>query len=185
MQIEPTPLPEVKLIHPAIFRDSRGYFLETFRDSRYAEAGIAGPFVQDNVSYSKKGTLRGLHFQQPNPQAKLVFVLSGKVFDVAVDIRTGSPTFGKWVGTEMSADDHVQLWVPEGFAHGFLVLSVAAVVQYKVRGPYDPKSEHTLLWNDPQLAIDWPSEPTSISVKDREGKSLASLKSAGHLPILP
>jgi dTDP-4-dehydrorhamnose 3,5-epimerase len=176
MRVVPTKIPDVLLVHPDLHRDSRGYFLETFRDSRYAEAGITGPFVQDNVSWSREGTLRGLHFQNPKPQAKLVFVLSGTIFDVVVDMRVGSPTFGEWVGTELSEEEHVQLWVPEGFAHGFLVLSGTAVVQYKCRGAYVPGTEHTLVWNDPSLAIEWPKEPTLISPKDQAGKTFEALQ---------
>ena len=181
MRVVPTKIPDVLLIYPNLYRDSRGYFLESFRDSRYTDAGITGPFVQDNVSRSKKGTLRGLHFQNPNPQAKLVFALSGTIFDVVVDMRVGSPTFGKWVGTELSETDHAQLWVPDGFAHGFLVLSSIAVVQYKCRGAYVSGCEHTLIWNDPSLAIEWPTDPALMSPKDRAGKTLEALQTEALL----
>ncbi len=182
MKVVPTKLPEVKLVYPDIFKDSRGYFLESFHAGRYAEAGIEGPFLQDNISRSARGTLRGLHFQQPNAQGKLVSVIQGRIFDVAVDIRIGSANFGKWEGVELSEEDHAQLWVPEGFAHGFLALSDETIVTYKCTSLYSPESEHTLIWNDDAIGINWPEQPTSVSPKDLKGKTLADLKISGVLP---
>jgi dTDP-4-dehydrorhamnose 3,5-epimerase len=151
-----TSLPEVVLHELQAFSDSRGLFIETYRTSRYAAAGLDRTFVQDNFSYSNRGVLRGLHYQLHRPQGKLVYVTRGAVFDVAADIRTGSPTFGRWVGTVLSADNRRQLWIPEGFAHGFLVLSESADFVYKVTAEYDPTDERSIVWTDPTLAIDWP-----------------------------
>ena len=174
-----TGLPDVLLLEPKRFGDERGFFMEMFHAKRYAELGIPGPFVQDNFSRSAKGILRGLHFQQPNAQGKLVQVLAGAVYDVAVDIRRGSPTFGKWVGVELSADNRRQLWVPAGFAHGFCVLSESADFHYKCTDFYAPGSEHGIAWNDPDLGIPWPVTSPQLSAKD----SLAPrLKDA---PLLP
>jgi dTDP-4-dehydrorhamnose 3,5-epimerase len=156
MRSEPTALPGVLLITPDVFGDSRGYFLESWQQSKYAAAGIGPHFVQDNQSGSVRHTLRGLHYQVPSPQGKLVRVVAGSVFDVAVDIRRASPTFGKWCGYELSAENRRQLWVPEGLAHGFLVLSDFAEFQYKCTEFYAPSHERAIRWNDPELAIDWP-----------------------------
>lgn len=169
MEITPTAIPDVLLIKPKVFGDSRGYFQETFQAERYAEAGIPGPFVQDNVSLSQKGVLRGLHFQNPHPQGKLVHVLEGEVFDVAVDLRRNSPTFGQWVGEYLSADNHHQLWVPPGFAHGFCVTSERALFAYKCTDYYNASTEGCLLWNDPEIGIDWPVENPLVSEKDKQG----------------
>jgi dTDP-4-dehydrorhamnose 3,5-epimerase len=179
MQVLETSLRDVKLIQPQRFGDSRGWFAEVFNQSTFAEAGLSTHFVQDNQSFSVKGVLRGLHYQLGKPQGKLVRVLSGHIWDVAVDLRRESPDFGKWAGfhlkTESSADNLQMLWIPEGFAHGFLVLSDTAEVLYKTTNLYHPAGERSILWNDPTLAIDWPVEalssiPPSVSPKDASGK---------------
>lgn len=181
MQANPTKLPEVLLIQPQVFGDDRGYFMETFQAKRYAEAGIDQSFVQDNLSYSSKGVLRGLHYQQPNAQGKLVQVLQGEVFDVAVDIRRGSPTFGQWVGERLDARDHRQLWVPPGFAHGFVTLSETALFAYKCTDYYAPDSERGIRWDDPDIDIHWPIEPVEISDKDAAASYLRDV-SPNELP---
>ncbi len=180
MKVTQTALPGVLLIEPKVFGDGRGFFLETFQAKRYAEAGIAGPFVQDNLSFSVKGTLRGLHFQEPNAQGKLVHVLSGSVFDVAVDVRKGSPHFGKWVGYELSAENKRQLWVPPGFAHGFCVMSETAHFLYKCTTYYAPEAEGAVLWSDPDIGIDWPVKAPLLSKKDG---AAPRLKDAPKLPV--
>lgn len=156
MKVRETALPGVLLIAPRLFADARGFFLESWNVERYAAAGIAVDFVQDNCSRSRRGVLRGLHYQEPRAQGKLVQVMRGRVFDVAVDIRRGSPNFGRWVGVDLDDESHHQLWIPPGFAHGFLVLSDWADVLYKASGAYAPECEHTILWNDPEIAIAWP-----------------------------
>lgn len=166
MKITNTNLPGVLVIEPELCGDSRGFFTETWQQKRYAELGIPERFVQDNLSYSRRGVLRGLHFQHPNEQGKLVYVLQGKVFDVAVDIRIGSPTFGHWTGVVLSAQNWRQLYVPPGFAHGFCVISELALFVYKCTDFYDPATEGSILWNDPDLAIDWPTEDPEVSAKD-------------------
>jgi dTDP-4-dehydrorhamnose 3,5-epimerase len=172
-----TEIPGVLIIEPKVHGDARGFFLETFHAERYQEAGIPGPFVQDNYSRSVKGTLRGLHFQEPQPQGKLVQVVSGAVFDVAVDIRKGSPTFGKWVGVELSSDNKRQFWVPPGFAHGFYVLSESADFQYKCTALYAPQYDAGISWNDPDLAIAWPlSGEPKLSAKDAAAPRLKDAK---------
>jgi dTDP-4-dehydrorhamnose 3,5-epimerase len=175
MIIEPTPLSGMLLIKPDVFGDSRGYFLESWNRRRYAEAGLDVDFVQDNQSLSRQGILRGLHFQNPNPQGKLVQVLLGEVFDVAVDIRLGSPTFGQWYGTVLSATNHHQLYVPEGFAHGFCVTSEAALFAYKCTDFYSPAAEFSLRWDDPDLGIEWPIKTPILSAKDQAGRCLQDL----------
>jgi dTDP-4-dehydrorhamnose 3,5-epimerase len=167
MKTLPTTLPGVVLLELDVFGDHRGRFIETFRRDRYREFGIDLEFVQDNFSSSTKGILRGLHYQLHQPQGKLVHVTRGEVFDVAVDIRRGSPTFGRWFGTTLSAENHRQMWVPPGFAHAFLVTSDQADFVYKVTANYAPADERGIAWNDPQLAIAWPiaGEPT-LSKKD-------------------
>lgn len=167
MKIETTPLPGVLLIQPDVFGDHRGYFKESWNRRKYAEQGLDVDFVQDNLSFSKKGILRGLHFQNPNPQGKLVQALQGEVFDVAVDIRKGSPTFEQWFGAILSAENHLQLYVPEGFAHGFCVLSETALFSYKCTDFYNPAAEFSLRYDDPGIGIEWPldGEP-SLSTKD-------------------
>ena len=168
-------IPEVVLIEPKVFGDDRGFFFESFNQKAFNEAtGTNHQFVQDNHSRSAKGVLRGLHYQIQQPQGKLVRVAQGAVFDVAVDIRKSSPTFGHWVGAELSADNHRQLWVPPGFAHGFVVLSESADFLYKTTDYYAPQHERCIAWNDAQLAIAWPyaGEPV-LSAKDQAGKPLA------------
>ena len=156
MQVHETELKGVLLVEPVVFGDARGFFTETYQKTRYAEAGITGEFVQDNLSRSVKGTLRGLHYQIRHPQGKLVEVFEGEVFDVAVDLRKDSPTFGKWTGTTLSAENHHQFYLPPGIAHGFFVLSATATFFYKCTDYYYPEHERTLLWNDPQVGVDWP-----------------------------
>ncbi len=179
MKVSATELPGVLLVEPRVFGDHRGLFVETFQARRYADAGIVGGFVQDSLSRSVKGTLRGLHFQEPHAQGKLVQVLRGRVWDVAVDVRRGSPCFGRWVGVELSDEDRRQLWIPLGFAHGFCVLSDVADFFYKCTEVYTPEAERTILWNDPQLAIRWPVEAPLLSERDRKAPRLADA------PVLP
>lgn len=175
MIIEPTPLSGMVLIKPDVFGDARGYFLESWNRRRYAEAGLDVEFVQDNQSLSRRGILRGLHFQNPHPQGKLVQVLLGEVFDVAVDIRLGSPTFGQWYGTVLSEANHHQLYVPEGFAHGFCVTSETALFAYKCTDFYDPAGEFSIRWDDPELGIEWPIEAPLLSAKDQAGRLLKDI----------
>lgn len=172
MFIETTPLPGVLLVKPDVFGDARGFFLETWNRQRYAEAGLDKDFVQDNVSQSRQGILRGLHFQNPRPQGKLVQALKGVVFDVAVDIRVGSPTFGQWYGVTLSEENHWQLYVPENFAHGFCVLSETALFAYKCTDSYNPSAEFSLRWDDPDVGIQWPIDNPQLSAKDQAGKLL-------------
>ncbi|MFT6906899.1 MAG: dTDP-4-dehydrorhamnose 3,5-epimerase [Oleiphilaceae bacterium] len=175
MNVIETDLPGVLIIEPKVFGDDRGFFMETWNKERYAEAGIPTEFVQDNISFSKKGVLRGLHFQDPNPQGKLVSVLQGEVYDVAVDIRRGSPAFGKWVGVSLSSDNKRQLYVPEGFAHGFCVRSEFALFSYKCTDSYNSLAEKTLMWNDSNIGIEWPVIDPQISGKDKVGYRLVDL----------
>ena len=175
------PFADVLVIEPEVYRDDRGYFLETWQRDRYAEAGVSGTFVQDNLSRSRRGVLRGLHFQKPRPQGKLVQVLRGAVFDVVVDVRVGSPTFGRWGGDRLSDEGRRQLWVPEGFAHCFVTLSDRADFHYKCTEFYAPGAEHTLRWDDPDVGIDWPVREPVVSEKDAAGDSLEALREAGHL----
>jgi dTDP-4-dehydrorhamnose 3,5-epimerase len=179
MKIEPTALPGVLVIAPRIFADERGRFLETYHAERYAAAGLPARFVQDNYSRSQRGTLRGLHFQEPTAQGKLVQVLRGSVFDVAVDIRRGSPTFGRWFGLELDGESMTQLWIPPGFAHGFCVTSDEADFVYKCTAPYAPAHERAIRWDDAQLGIRWPVERPLLSPKDAAAPSLA------EAPVLP
>ncbi|CAL1241287.1 dTDP-4-dehydrorhamnose 3,5-epimerase [Candidatus Methylocalor cossyra] len=172
MIVQTTPLDGVLHIMPDVFGDPRGFFLETWNRRRYAEYGLDRDFVQDNLSLSRRGILRGLHFQNPTPQGKLVQVLQGEVFDVAVDIRRGSPTFGRWYGAFLSGDNHHQLFVPEGFAHGFCVTSETALFAYKCTDFYNPAAEFSLRWDDPDLAIDWPVKTPVLSSKDQAGRRL-------------
>lgn len=164
------------MIEPRVFTDARGFFLETYQAERYTQAlNISQPFVQDNHSRSDQGVLRGLHFQRTKPQGKLVRVVSGEVFDVAVDLRPQSPTFKQWQGVYLSSVNKRQIWVPPGLAHGFAVLSAAADLEYKCTDYYDPEDEGCLLWNDPDLSIDWPIDNPLLSDKDRVGSSLRQL----------
>lgn len=167
MNVSETNLPGVLIIEPRVFGDARGFFFETWQMARYEEAGIKGNFVQDNCSFSTQGVLRGLHFQNPHAQGKLVSVLQGEVFDVAVDIRYGSPTFGQWTGTVLSGESHRQLWIPQGFAHGFCVLSDTAFFMYKCTDIYTPSAEGGIAWNDPDIGIQWPVSRITLSDKDQ------------------
>lgn len=172
MQFQTTHISDILLITPQVFGDDRGFFMETFQSKKFIEAGILYPFVQDNQSGSRRGTLRGLHYQIQHAQGKLVRVAVGEVFDVAVDLRRSSPTFGKWVGTTLSANNKLQIWIPPGFAHGFYVLSEWAELIYKSTEYYAPQWERSILWNDEQLGIKWPilkDQPLLISTKDAQG----------------
>ena len=177
MKVIETALPGVLIIEPKAFGDHRGFFLETFQVERYREAGITLPFVQDNHSRSQRGVLRGLHFQKTRPQGKLVSVSRGAVYDVAVDIDPTSATYGKFVGVELNDDNHRQMWVPPGYAHGFCVLSEVADFQYKCTDFYFPADEGGLAWNDPDVGISWPIEATQLSAKDANNPRLRDLKS--------
>ncbi len=175
MEKRETSLPGVCLIAPKIFRDERGFFLETFRAEAFAALGIPGPFIQDNLAGSHRGVLRGLHYQVRNPQGKLVQVVRGEIFDVAVDMRRSSPYFGRWFGARLDSETRTAIWVPPGFAHGYYVLSEWAEVGYKVTDRYTPDAERTLLWNDPAVGVDWPIGPGEtpvLSAKDADGKLL-------------
>jgi dTDP-4-dehydrorhamnose 3,5-epimerase len=176
MNIIQTQIPEVLIIEPKVFGDQRGFFCETYQSDRYAACGITGPFVQDNVSRSARGVLRGLHLQNPRTQGKLVSILSGRVLDVAVDVRVGSPTFGRYVATELSDDNYRQMWVPRGFAHGFLVLSATANVFYKCDEFYSAADEIVLRWNDPAFAINWDIDAPSLSARDAAAPPLAGVR---------
>ena len=179
MNVLETSLPGVLLIEPTVHGDARGFFLETFHADRYAHAGLTRPFVQDNASRSMRGTLRGLHFQEPHAQGKLVQVLQGEVFDVAVDIRRGSPHFGRWVGVVLSAENKRQIYVPPGFAHGFCVTSEYADFAYKCTDFYHPESERGIAWNDPDIGIAWPTSDPILSTRDRAAPRLHAA------PLLP
>ena len=174
MKVTPTAIPDVLIIEPKVFGDARGFFYESFNQKAFNEAtGLDVNFVQDNHSRSTKGVLRGLHYQVRQPQGKLVRVVRGAVFDVAVDIRKGSATFGQWVGMELSEDNHKQLWIPAGFAHGFLVTSESAEFLYKTTDYYAPEHERCIAWNDPAIGIQWPIyQQPSLSAKDQQGLAL-------------
>lgn len=177
MIVKNTPLQDCLVVEPKVFGDARGFFLETFHAERYQDAlGITRQFVQDNHSRSAQGVLRGLHFQKTRPQGKLVRVVRGAVFDVVVDLRRASPSYGQWFGIELSEDNKKQLWVPEGFAHGFVTLTDFADFEYKCTDYYNPQDEGVLLWNDPVLSIEWPQLPNLLlSAKDQAGLPLAQL----------
>ena len=181
MRIVMTAIPGVVVIEPKVHQDGRGFFLETYHADRYREHGIAGPFVQDNHSRSVAGTLRGLHLQLRHPQGKLIRVIEGEIFDVAVDVRRNSPTFGRWVGINVSAVNFRQVYVPPGFAHGFSVVSPIAQVEYKCTEFYDPASEVGIAWNDPALSIAWPVTDPTLSARDACHSSLAAL--TDRLPL--
>ena len=168
-------IPEVVVVEPAVFRDDRGFFLEVYHQRKFQEGGLPGTFVQDNHSHSVRGTLRGLHAQLRNPQGKLVRAAVGEIFDVAVDIRPGSPTFGRWVGEVLSGENFRQLWVPPGFAHGFCVLSETVHVEYKCTDFYDAADEVGVAWDDPEIGISWPLRDPIISAKDRAAPKLAEI----------
>ena len=182
MKFTPTAIPEVILIEPDVHKDARGFFLETWHQRKYAEAGIEGPFVQDNLSHSGRGTLRGLHAQIHHPQGKLVRAVEGEMFDVAVDIRRGSPTLGRWVGFSLSGENFHQLWIPPGFAHGFCVLSERVHVEYKCTDFYDRADEISVAWNDPEIGIEWPVKGPTLSAKDARAPRLSEI--LGRLPDL-
>ncbi len=175
-------LPDVFLIEPKVFRDERGFFLETWQADRYRQANIPGPFVQANSAWSKKGVLRGLHYQLRCPQGKLVWVTYGEVFDVAVDIRVGSPTFGHWIGEILSAENRRQLYIPPGFAHGYCVLSDTADFSYFCTAFYTPGDEYGLRWNDPKLGISWPISSPIVSEKDQKLRGLTDI-GENNLPL--
>jgi dTDP-4-dehydrorhamnose 3,5-epimerase len=182
MKVEPTELPGVVLIEPDVYQDDRGYFFESWSERRYAELGVTAAFVQDNVSRSRRGTLRGLHLQlPPMGQGKLVHVIEGEVFDVAVDVRPDSPTFGRWLGELLSAQNRRQIYIPPGFAHGFCVTSEFASFAYKCTQYYAPGHEQSVLWNDPDIGIRWPIEAPLLSPKDAAAPRLRSI-AADRLP---
>jgi len=182
LKFTPTAIPEVILIEPDVHQDARGFFLETWHQEKYAEAGIVGPFVQDNHSHSARGTLRGLHAQLRHPQGKLVRAVEGEMFDVAVDIRRGSPTLGRWVGFSLSGDNFRQLWIPPGFAHGFCVLSERVHVEYKCTDFYDRGDEISVAWNDPEIGIEWPLRDPLLSSRDAGAPRLSEI--LDRLPAL-
>ena len=181
MKMMPTRIPEVLLIEPDVFGDERGLFMESYHARKYAEQGLDATFVQDNHSRSGKGVLRGLHYQLEQPQGKLVRVMAGAVFDVAVDIRKGSPTFGQWVGFELTGSNHLQLYVPPGFAHGFCVLSESADFLYKCTDFYAPQAEQGIRWHDPDIGIEWPGSDFRVSEKDEGNGWLKDM--AAVLPV--
>ena len=184
MTVRETSLPGVLLLESRVYRDERGWFKEAWHEARYREAGVDATFVQDNVSYSEHGVLRGLHLQNPRPQGKLVGVLSGEVFDVAVDVRAGSATFGQWVGETLSAENGRQLWIPPGFAHGFVVTGDHAVFLYKCTDVYAPEAELSVRWDDPDIGIGWPLIEPVVSPKDAAAPSLADL-TLDRLAVMP
>lgn len=175
MTVTDAPLPGLKIIQPAVFRDQRGFFLETYHQRRYSEAGIDTVFVQDNYSRSGRGTIRGLHMQVTSPQAKLVRVVAGAIFDVAVDVRLGSPSFGRWFGVTLSSDNFTQLLIPPGFVHGFAVVTDFAELEYKCSAFYDPADEIAVRWDDPAIGIEWPVTAPVLSARDAAAKPLAEL----------
>ena len=175
MDVTDLPLPGLRLLRPAHFEDARGYFFELHHQRRFHEQGLEEPLVQDNVSHSRRNVLRGLHFQSPAWQGKLITVLRGEIFDVAVDLRRGTDAFGKWHGVTLSDRDHAQLWIPRGFAHGFCVLSDEALVLYKCSALYEPGQEQTLLWNDPDVGVAWPVREPILSATDGQGRRLREL----------
>jgi dTDP-4-dehydrorhamnose 3,5-epimerase len=184
MKIRPTDLPEVLLLEPEVFSDERGYFLETYQAARYVQAGMTVAFVQDNLSSSRRGTLRGLHLQHPHDQGKLVYVLVGEVYDVAVDVRIGSPSFGCWVGAMLTSENKQQLWIPPGFAHGFCVMSERALFAYKCTDIYHPEHEISIRWDDPKLSIKWPLHEVIMSNKDAGAPLLEQIE-PDRLPVMP
>jgi dTDP-4-dehydrorhamnose 3,5-epimerase len=181
VRVTATAIPDVLVIEPEVHRDGRGFFVETYRADRYRAGGIGDLFVQDNYSRSVAGTLRGLHMQVHRPQAKLIHVTNGEIYDVAVDMRRRSPTFGRFVGVALSADNFRQCYIPAGFAHGFCVLTAAADIEYKCTDIYDPGDEIGIAWNDPALAIPWPVTAPLLSERDRRNPTLAELMDAGRL----
>lgn len=182
MKVVETSLPGCVVVEPAVFGDDRGFFFETWNADRYGQQGLPTKFVQSNVSSSSRGVLRGLHYQWPNPQGKLVSVLEGEVYDVAVDIRRGSPTFGQWAAVILSAENKRQFWIPEGFAHGFAVLSERAIFSYLCTAQYDKVADAGVRWNDPAIGIDWPVSAPLLSVKDEAAPLLADI-APERLPV--
>ena len=182
MNIIQTSIPDVLIVEPKIYTDRRGFFFENYSLERYRQAGIDTTFVQDNISSSEQGVLRGLHFQNPNPQGKLVYVLEGKVFDVAVDIRKGSPTYGKWTGHTLTDNNKYQLWIPPGFAHGFYVMSESALFCYKCTDYYNADADISIAWNDSVIGINWPTNQPILSNKDKDCPMLEEI-SDDLLPI--
>lgn len=182
MELLETGIRGLVLIKPRVFGDERGFFFESYQEKRYREAKLVGKFVQDNLSVSAAGVLRGLHIQNPHGQAKLVQVLSGRAFDVAVDVRRGSPTFGKYFTTELSATNHWQLYIPPGFAHGFLALEEQTMFQYKCTEVYHPEFEFAIAWDDKEIRIPWPTNSPSLSPKDTKALSLGEALESGRLP---
>lgn len=177
MKVEAATIPGLLIIEPTVHGDERGFFMESYSRDRYAEAGVRAEFVQDNLSLSAKSILRGLHLQHPNDQGKLCFVLAGEVFDVAVDVRVGSPTFGRWEGVTLSSENKRQLYIPPGFAHGFCVMSERALFSYKCTDFYAAPSEIGVAWNDPEIGIEWPIETPRLSVKDQQNLRLRDIPS--------
>jgi dTDP-4-dehydrorhamnose 3,5-epimerase len=175
MKVSRTALPEVLLLEPDVHRDDRGFLFEHYQARRYASVGITQGFVQDNVSFSQHGVLRGLHLQNPDPQAKLISALVGEVFDVAVDVRPGSPTFRQWAATVLSAENRLQLYIPEGFAHGFCVTSETALILYKCSDFYSPSAAFSICWDDPDVGIPWPIRKPRLSPADRDAPRLADI----------
>lgn len=182
MNLIETSIPGVLIIKPKVFGDKRGYFFETWQQQRYTEMGLPERFVQDNLSFSRCGVLRGLHFQHPNDQGKLIYVIEGEVYDVAVDIRRGSPTFGQWTSVILSGKNRKQFYIPPGFAHGFCVLTYSALFSYKCTDFYNPAAEGSILWNDPDIGIAWPFKTPELSAKDQSGLRLRDYP-RNHLPI--
>lgn len=178
MRVVASGLGDVLIVEPDRFEDERGFFMETYSSRRYREAGIGVTFVQDNLTCSHKGVVRGLHLQYPNSQGKLISAVAGAVFDVAVDVRRGSPAFGQWIGVELTSDNQRQLWIPEGFAHGFCALADDTLIAYKATAQYDPGAEVTVLWNDPAIGIDWPMATPVLSAKDAAATPLAAIDPA-------
>jgi dTDP-4-dehydrorhamnose 3,5-epimerase len=181
MKVQAASIPGLLIVEPSVHGDERGFFMETYSRDRYAKAGIGADFVQDNLSLSAKGILRGLHLQHPRGQGKLCFVLEGEVFDVAVDVRVGSPTFGRWEGVRLSSDNKRQLYVPPGFAHGFCVMSERALFSYKCTDFYSAASEIGVAWDDPEIGIDWPLREPRLSTKDQQNRRLRDIP-ADSLP---
>lgn len=175
MKISQCDIPGLLIIEPKVFGDARGYFMETWSRARYGQAGLPADFVQDNISFSRRGILRGLHFQNPNPQGKLLQVLQGEVYDVAVDLRRSSSTFGKWHGLTLSSENRLQFYIPPGFAHGFAVMSETALFHYKCTESYSPQDEVTLKWDDPEVGVKWPVAEPLLSEKDKGGRLLRDM----------
>ncbi len=182
VKITPTKFPGVVIIEPTCFEDHRGFFMETYHKKNYETAGLKKFFVQDNLSFSRQNVVRGLHYQLRHPQGKLIYVISGEIFDVAVDIRHGSPTFGQWEGVCLSSDNRKQIYIPEGFAHGFVVLSETAHVAYKCTALYTPGDEYGVYWNDPDIGIAWPVDKPILSEKDNRNPKLKEILES-HLPV--